>query len=309
MADVPWTAHPEVWLLLLGTLLLGGYGARVLQPKAIAAGYDPITKRQRIWFALGFVGIWVASDWPVHDIAEDHLYSVHMLQHLLLSMLIPAAFLLATPRWLIELLIVPGSRSWNLFRKASRPLVAGLIFNALTLFLHWSQVVQWSADNGAVHFGIHLAVFVTGYLMWMPVIGPIAEWKLSPLAQCIYLFSMSIVPTVPGGWLVFAEGVVYRHYDTVDRLWGIDVLTDQQAAGAVMKLFGGFILWAIIVTIFAKWAVLETGQDRDERRERDRLRIIDLDAAAEARDAAEALTFEQVNDVFVSTPAPTEQGS
>jgi len=107
---------------------------------------------------------------------------------------------------------------------------------------------------------------------------------------------MSIVPTVPSGWLIFAEGVVYRHYDTPDRLFGIDVLTDQQAAGAVMKLVGGFFLWGIIVIIFARWASGQQEQDR---------------LARVARSAANAdtvdLTFESVNDVFETTPAPVEK--
>ncbi len=84
---------------------------------------------------------------------------------------------------------------------------------------------------------------------------------LSPLGKMIYLFIMSIVPTVPGGWLVFAEGVVYQHYDTVDRLWNISALTDQQAAGAIMKLVGGFFIWGVIVAIFFKWSKEELAKD------------------------------------------------
>ncbi len=303
-ATVPWTAHPEVWMLVAGALALGWFAAKVVQPKAIAAGFEGITRRQRLWFGAGVLGIWGASDWPVHDIAEDHLYSVHMAQHLLLSMLIPACFVLATPRWLFELLVPDGSRIHAVVRRLSRPIVAGIVFNALTMWLHWSKVVQWSADSGAVHFAFHLMVFTSGLLMWMPVIGPISEWRLPPIGQCIYLFSMSLIPTVPGGWLVFAEGVVYRHYDTVDRLWGIDVLTDQQAAGAIMKLVGGFFLWAVIVTIFAKWAQREGEADRVARQARhaEARRV-----AAAATTADVDLTFEEVNDVFSSSPAPVEK--
>lgn len=303
MVSVPWTPHPEVWMLLVGTLALGWYTARVLEPKAVQLGYDPVTRRQRVWFLLGFVGIWAASDWPVHDIAEDYLYFVHMIQHLLLSMLIPACFVLATPRWLFELLVPPDSRIWRWFRVASRPIVAGLVFNALTLGLHWSRLVQLSADNGEIHFSFHLLIFVSGLLMWMPVIGPITDWRLAPLSQCLYLFSMSIVPTVPGGWLVFAEDVVYRHYDTPTRLGGIDVLVDQQAAGAIMKLFGGFVLWAIIVVIFSRWATIEGKANEISRRATDleRIRLFD-----EAKKAAEPLTFEDVSEVWATTPAPPE---
>ncbi len=293
--DVDYVPHPEVWMLLFGALSIGWFASRVLEPKAVAAGYEPITRNQRRWFVLGFFSIWLASDWPVHDIAENYLYSVHMLQHLLLSMLIPAAFVLATPRWLLELVIDPSSRMWRWFRTASKPLFAGLVFNALTMWLHWSRVVQISADSGAIHFLFHLMIFVSGLLMWMPVFGPITEWRLKPLSQCIYLFSMSLVPTIPGGWLVFATGVVYGHYDVPDRLWGIDVLADQQAAGAIMKLLGGFVLWAIILVVFTRWAKSEMRADDDAREERERIERV------------EPLTYEQVSTAFATTPAPPDR--
>ncbi len=292
--DVPYVPHPEVWMLLVGALSIGWFASRVLEPKAVAAGYDPISRKQRRWFAVGFVGLWLASDWPVHDVAENYLYSVHMLQHLLLSMLIPGAFVLATPRWLLELVISPDSRVWRLFRTASKPLVAGLVFNALTMWLHWSRVVQISADSGPVHFGFHLMIFTSGLLMWMPVVGPITEWRLQPLGQCIYLFSMSLVPTIPGGWLVFATGVVYRHYDVPERLWGIDVLADQQAAGAIMKLLGGFALWVIILIVFTRWAKSEMRSDESARDERERAQ------------RSETLTYDDVSRVFATTPPPRE---
>lgn len=293
-ASVPWQAHPEVWLLVLSAAALGWFASKVVQPKAIEAGYPPISRTQKIWFFVGIGGIWLVSDWPVHDVAEDHLYVVHMFQHLGLSMLLPAAFVMATPRWLLELVIDPNGKVWKWLRQGSKPLVAGGIFNALTLVLHWSAVVQWSADSGPVHFSFHLMVFVAGLFMWQPIIGPITEWRLQPLGQCIFLFIMSIVPTVPSGWLIFAEGVVYRHYDTPDRLFGIDVLTDQQAAGAVMKLVGGFFLWGVIVVIFARWASGQQEADRVARVKRNTEPAMDL-------------TFEDVNDVFDKTPAPIEK--
>ncbi len=293
--DVEYVAHPEVWMLMIGALAIGWFAARVLQPKAIAAGYEPITRSQRAWFVVGFLSMWLASDWPMHDIAENYLYSVHMFQHMLLSMLIPAAFVLATPRWLFELVIDPSSRIWRWFRTASKPLIAGVVFNVLTLWLHWSRVVQISADSGAVHFLFHLMIFVSGLLMWMPVFGPITEWRLQPLGQCIYLFAMSLVPTIPGGWLVFATGVVYRHYDIPERLWGVDVLADQQAAGAIMKVVGGFVLWAIILVVFTRWAKTEIRSDEESREERARIERI------------ETLTYDDVSTAFAANPAPPDR--
>ncbi len=295
LADIGFQAHPEVWLLVAGIAALGFYLWRVVQPKAVAAGYDPISWQQRTWFGLALGSLWIVSDWPVHDVAEEYLYFVHMFQHLFISMLIPAFFLLSTPRWLFELVVPRGSVLHRFLRTGSKPLVAGLTFNAITLFLHWSQIVQWSFESGPLHFALHLVVFVAGLLMWMPIVGPVEEWRLPPVGQCIYLFLMSVVPTVPSGWLIFAEDVVYRHYDTTDRLWGIDVLADQQAAGVVMKLVGGFFLWGVIVVIFARWATAEAEAEKAARR------------ARHAAGGASNLTYEAVAEEFARSEAPAER--
>ncbi|MFN5114437.1 MAG: hypothetical protein ACK5FW_00085, partial [Acidimicrobiaceae bacterium] len=56
--------------------------------------------------------------------------------------------------------------------------------------------------------------------------------------------------TIPAGWLTFAEGSVYNHYDTNVRVGGISVLSDQQAAGGIMKLGGSVYMWALIIYIY-----------------------------------------------------------
>lgn len=286
LRDVPFEFHVEVWALTIGAIAIGLYVWRVLQPKAVAAGYEPTTRKQGLLFVAAVGSMWVMSDWPIHEIAEGHLYFVHMIQHLFLSMLIPALYLMATPRWLFELVLTPNSPTWRFLRGASRPLVAGVTFNALTVLLHWSTLVRLSFESGLLHFSLHLLIFAAGLLMWMPILSPVTEWRIQPMPQCIYLFLMSIVPTVPSGWLIFAQDVVYRHYDTPERLWGIDVLVDQTAAGVVMKLVGGFFLWGVIFTIFIRWAYSEMLAD-EQRRE-------------------ETLTYDDVATHFDRTPAPVE---
>ena len=68
----------------------------------------------------------------------------------------------------------------------------------------------------------------------------------------IYLFLLSVVPTVPAGWLTFAEGVVYKHYNQPVRVWGISPTDDQQLAGAIMKIGGSIFLWSLVVFYFFK---------------------------------------------------------
>jgi len=60
---------PEANTELIGGLIgLAWYVTRVVQPKAVAAGYEPIRRSQRMWFVLAAIGLWAASDWPVPTI-------------------------------------------------------------------------------------------------------------------------------------------------------------------------------------------------------------------------------------------------
>jgi putative membrane protein len=86
--------------------------------------------------------------------------------------------------------------------------------------------------------------------MWMPVCGPISEFRIGVAGAMIYLFLQSVVPTIPAAWLTFAEDVVYKAYDRPVRLWGISAVDDQQLAGAAMKVGGGLFLWTIVVFLF-----------------------------------------------------------
>ena len=279
--------HPEVWLLVAAIIGLGVYSVRSIGPLAVSAGEPVATIAQKRFFVAGVALLWFAADWPMHDIAEEHLYFVHMLQHLLISFIVPPLLLLAMPAWLARLIILEDGGPQRLLRFFAKPLVAGLIFNALQVLTHWGEVVDLSVENGAFHSAIHLAVFVSAMLMWFPVLGPLREMHMSEPAKMLYLFLMSIIPTVPAGWLTFAEGIVYKSYDTTDPLWGISPRDDQQAAGAVMKVLGGFYLWILIAIRFFRFTGAQRKADEDARQARRRERLTYADVERRFEDAGE----------------------
>ena len=272
----PWRLqlHPEVWVAVAALVAIGFYVTRVMGPLVMQNPNPPttiVTKRQRSYFAAGVFLLWVAADWPTHDIAERYLYSVHMVQHLLISFVVPPLLLMATPEWLARLLVLDDSRYAGILRFLCRPVVAGMAFNAVQVLTHWTVAVELSVRSGAFHYLMHLLVFFTALQMWTPVLGPLRELQLSEPAKMVYLFIMSIVPTVPAAWLTFAEGAVYSAYDHPDRLWGISVTTDQQAAGVVMKILGGGYLWALIAVRFFRWSAAQHRSDQAELRKRFKL--------------------------------------
>jgi len=247
-----WQPHPEVWLLVLAVIFFGFWAKRI-GPKVLPAGTPIATTPQKICFVVAVLLLYLAADWPVHDIAEEHLYFVHMIQHVVITLIVPPLFLLALPSWLARLIILEGGYGSKIIRRLSHPITAALIFNGLSALTHWTSVVQWSYESGIFHYFVHLALFISGLLMWMPVVSPLKELRISPPAQMLYLFLISVIPTIPSAWLTFAEGTVYKHYDDGFEMWGISVVTDQQAAGAIMKIIGGFYLWGIILVKFFRY--------------------------------------------------------
>lgn len=248
----PWRfqLHIEVWILIAGLVAAWLYTVRVLGPKAAPAG-QIMPKRQKRMFILMITLLWLSSDWPMHDIAEEYLYSVHMVQHFILTYVVPPLALLSTPEWLFRLLIGNG-KVYKVVHAMTRPVVGVVVYNLTLLLTHTPQIVNRSAAGGPLHYSIHVLVVVTSLMFWTPVCGPIREWRMSDGAKMIYLFGTSLIPTIPAGWLTFAEGSVYNHYDTNVRVGGISVLSDQQAAGGIMKLGGSVYMWTLIIYIYFK---------------------------------------------------------
>ena len=300
----PWRfqAHPEIWALVGGLAALYVYAVRRIGPRVVRPGEAVVTRSQVAWFVVSLTVLWASTDCPVHDLAEEYLYSVHMAQHLLLSFVVAPTALLATPTWLARLVIGQGL-AYRTVKRLTRFVPATLLFNAVVVLSHWPVVVNASASNGLLHYAVHVLVVTSALVMWMPVCGPLAELRFALPAQMPYLFLQSIIPTVPAGWLTFAEGVIYRSYDVVPRVWGLSVTEDQQIAGMEMKIIGGFFLWTVIAVLFVRFATKTTEDDRATGA------VLDRRAPVGRGEDGEVLTWEQVQHALeTAPPAPKESG-
>ena len=245
-AQIPaWAAHPDVWLLVAA--IAGGYAIAIrrLGPRFATPGRPPVTRLQLVSFGLGVAAIWIAADWPVHDVAEQSMYSVHMVQHLLISMVAVPLLLLGTPGWLLRYLLRPPSVRFRTVRWLSRFLPAVIVFNVVIVLTHWPAIVDASLRSGALHFGLHVMIFAASVVIWMPVLSPMPEIpRLAPPTRGAYLFLQSIVPTIPASFLTFGAHPLYKFYEGLPHLWGLSSLEDQQVAGLIMKLGAGILLVA-----------------------------------------------------------------
>jgi putative membrane protein len=257
-----WHLHPSVWVILLGVqagylLCLRRFGRRHVEP-----GDPPASGRQIGLFTAGVLTMWVAADWPIHDLSERFLYSAHMVQHVLLTLVAPPMLILGMPDWMLRGILRPVM---PVARVILRPFPALVTFNLVLVLTHWPLAVDLSVRSELFHFSAHAVLVGSALVMWWPVVSPLAELpRLSYPGQMLYLFLQSIVPTVPASFLTFGSQPLYHVYETFPRLWGISALTDQRVAGLIMKLVGGFILWGWIAVIFFKWYAREQTSEPDE---------------------------------------------
>ncbi|MBW3556116.1 MAG: cytochrome c oxidase assembly protein [Actinobacteria bacterium] len=249
----PWAfqAHPDAWLIVAA--LAGGYvlALRRLGPR-LAPG--PVVSRRQAWqFGIGVLLVWGFADWPVHDISEGYLFSLHMVQHTVFSLVAPAFLLLGTPDWLLRWLVRPPAVN-RVLRKLCRPIPATLLFNGVIVISHWPKWVDFTVQHEPAHFGAHFLLFSASVVMWLPVLNRLPELPvLSPPARMLYLFLQSIVPTVPASFLAFAERPMFKVYARAPRITSMSAVEDQQVAGAVMKIGGATLIWIVIVVMFFRW--------------------------------------------------------
>ena len=156
--------HPEVWLLVIGLAALWWYAVRRIGPKAVLPGETVLTRSQLVWGIAALVTLWLASDWPVHDLGEQYLYSAHMTQHVLFQFAVAPMALLATPTWLARL-ILGRARAYLTVRRLSRIVPATVLFNAVVVLSHWPAIVNRAVESAPLHYGVHVLVLGTALLM------------------------------------------------------------------------------------------------------------------------------------------------
>lgn len=246
--------HPDVIVVSLAMATFLWWAFTRLGPRVVQPGEAVVTYRNVRWAVLGVGLVFVFSYWPIHDVAEDYLFLVHMLQHTVFTMLAPACLLMSAPPWLWRWAL-DGRRWTSTIRRFSRPLIALMIFNTVIAVTHFPQIVNLSLRNELFHFAVHALLFITATLMWIPVINtsPYLPSLRMP-TRMVYLFAQSIVPTVPASFLTFSETPLYDKYLAAARLIpGLDPIEDQQIAAAIMKLGAGSYLWVIIGVLFIIW--------------------------------------------------------
>jgi putative membrane protein len=220
------------------------------------------TAAQRTWFFAGLVTMFLALNGPLHDLSDDYLFSAHMVQHLVLTFVVPPLLIIGTPGWMLRpALRIPAVNS--VARWLTRPAVCFVLFSVTIAAWHLPPLYNLAMAHHPVHIGEHLMFMATAVLMWWPILSPLPELpRLAYPAQMLYCFLMSLPMTVVAIYIALADHVLYPAYETSPRVWGLLPLEDQMIGGLIMWIPGGLVLYGVMSIVFYKWA--KQGEDSAE---------------------------------------------
>lgn len=262
-----------------GALLAGGlylWAARLVgrrHPRHRPSGWRSAA------FLAGLAAILVALVSPI-EAYEGALFSVHMVQHMLLELVAAPLLLLGAPVTLAlraasasvrrGLLVVLHSRAVSVI---SFPLLAWLLFAAVNWGWHFSTLYSDALENDALHYVQHATFLGAALLFWWPVIGlDPSRWRLPYPVRLFYLFVAMPQNSFLGVAIMGAPQVLYAHYATNLRTWGPSVLADQSAGGVLMWVMGDMVFLVAMGIVVAAWVRHE---DRRTAREDARLDAVE----------------------------------
>lgn len=282
----PWIVLP---LLMTAAIYVRGW-------RALHAQMPARFGRARLAaFLGGLAALLIAVASPL-DAFAGLLLTVHMLQHLLLTMVAAPLLLLGAPQIpllrglpssvvraaLGPFLAAPELR--ELGRWLTWPPVGLVAFVGITWLWHVPALYELALRSRGWHALEHATFVAAALLFWWPIVAP---WPSVPVwprwALLPYMLVADVANTALSALFSFSESVLYPTYAAAPRLGSTSALGDQAAAGAIMWLLGslGLLVPAGVIAIRLLSPPLARPGERPQVRTDDAAR-----ALADARRAA-----------------------
>jgi putative copper resistance protein D len=236
---------------------------------------NPVSTARTIAFVAGMAALAFALLSGI-DRYDTSLFSIHMVQHVLLTLVAAPLIALSAPITLLLRVASSGTRRRVILpllharvtRVLAFPVVAWLIFAAVMWVSHFSALYDAALEDPLVHDLEHVIYLAAGLLFWWPAVAlDPAPWRMPHPVRALYVFLQMTQSTLLAVVIVNAQTVLYPHYATVQRAWGPTPLADQQMAGAFMWVAGDLVFLTATMAILVGWSRAE-GRDaaREDRR-------------------------------------------
>lgn len=273
--DSSWTLAPGPIVVLVAVAL--AYALRFRRTRAAAnahATHQGVLYARRHeaprWraacFALALLVAAVALISPVDRLGEQ-IFTMHMVQHLLLLDIAPILGILGLTRVLLR----PVTRRLMDVERAAGPLghpvFAALLYIATMAVWHVPALYDAALEHAAVHVAEHVTFALAGALYWWHLLSPIpGRHRLTGMGPVLYMVGTKVGVGLLGIAITFAPDALYAFYESRGDVWGMSPATDQQVAGALMAVEQSLIMGAALAWLFVQ--MLGESQRTDERAER-----------------------------------------
>jgi cytochrome c oxidase assembly factor CtaG len=252
---------------------------------------SPFPRRNVTCFMSGLGVTFLALQSPIAAYS-DRLLSVHMVQHLLLTMVAAPLLVLGAPvtlalrassRSVRERVVLPLVHS-RVARLLSHPVVSWSAFVAAMWATHFTSVYEEALGSETIHSLEHVLYVATAVLFWRPVMGlDPGPSRISHPARLLYLF-LSMPPMAFLGLAIYSsDQVLYPHYLATAAAHGTSALADQHLAGALMWITPMVLFLPAMAFVLFDWMTTDAREaDRVDAR-LDRMAAAGAAAASPAR--------------------------
>jgi putative membrane protein len=243
-----WNLQP---LQLLPTILVSVLYLR--RTRTLARRGQPVGAWRQFFFWLGIALVVLAINSPIDTLGERDFFFVHMTQHMLLGDLAPLCFVAGLTGPVLRPVL--AIRPFDRLRVLTNPFVALPVW-AVNLYLwHLPFLYQAALRHDSIHALEHILFFTCGAIMWSPVVETLPApvwfgtgWKLA------YVVIVRVVESILGNVFIWSSSTFYPWYERAVPKWGITAVHDQNLAGVVMMLEGGFVTLGLLAWLFLKLA-------------------------------------------------------
>jgi cytochrome c oxidase assembly factor CtaG len=226
--------------------------------RTLARRGRPLPGWRRASFAAGAVLMAVVQVPPLDGLADSVLIA-HMLQHIVIGDIASLLLVLGlTGPVLVPLLQIRLTRP---LRVLASPLPA-LGLWAFDLYLwHVPLLYQLAVRHDLVHALEHACLLWFGTLLWLALLGPLPKPRwFTNWARLGYVVAVRFLGAVLANVLIWAQTVFYPVYRASDAARGLNPLSDQNVAGAIMMLEQMLLTGLLLV-----WLFLRVAREDEER--------------------------------------------
>jgi putative membrane protein len=243
-----WSIHPSTVIGLAALAALYVWRARSTDAE------HPLSVPRKLSFFSALLVIFGSLNGPIHDLSDTYLFSAHMVQHLLLTMLMPPLIIYGVPGWMLRPLL-RNRTVLAIAQRVTKPVACFVIFNLVIALWHLPVFYNAAMANHNIHIVEHLMFMSAAVLMWWPITSQLPELpRLSYPGQMLYCFLMILPMSIIAIYISMAEQVLYPAYSVAPRISSLSPLDDQLLGGLIMWVPGGLLFMVIMTVVFFKWA-------------------------------------------------------